>query len=182
RPALAHPGVGFGRGVEALTRRRFWPGMAIFAVEDDPQNGFDHVDGHRTVAYAISPYTRRGVVVSMRYNQTSMLRTIELILGAGPMTQFDAMAPPMRDVFQAEPNLTPYAARPAAVPREGVNPPRRALRGKALHWARKSAEQMFERVDEAEEDAMNRILWHAMKGVDARYPVELTNAGRARAH
>src|SRR5262249_37494629 len=98
RAYLADPALAFGRAGEALTRSRFWPGMAIFAVEDDPQNGFDHVDGHRTVAYAISPYTRRGVVVSMRYNQTSMLRTIELILGAGPMTQFDAMAPPMRDV------------------------------------------------------------------------------------
>jgi YVTN family beta-propeller protein len=180
RAYLADNDLALGRAVEAISRSRFWPETCIFVVEDDPQNGFDHVDGHRTVAYAISPYTRRGAVVSTRYNQTSMLRTMELILGLPPMTQFDAMAPPMREVFQSEPDLRPYAARPVTVPLDELNPPRRALRGQALHWAKKSEEQRLERVDEAEEDEMNRILWHAMKGVDARYPAEFTSDGKKK--
>ena len=180
RAYLSDNDLAMGRCIEAISRSRFWPKTCIFVVEDDPQNGFDHVDGHRTVAFVISPYTRRGAVVSTRFNQTSMIRSIELILGVAPMTQFDAMAPAMWDVFKSEADLTPYTAKPARVRLDEVNPPRKALQGKALHWARKSMEQVLERVDEAEEDAMNRILWHAMKGVDARYPVEFTNAGRKK--
>ena len=92
------------------------------------------------------------------------------------------MSPAMWDVFRSEADLTPYAAKPARVRLDEVNPPRKALQGKALHWARKSMEQTLERVDEAEEDAMNRILWHAMKGVDAAgCPVELSQRGAKKA-
>jgi len=181
RAYLADHDLALGRAVEAISRSRFWPKTCIFVVEDDPQDGFDHVDGHRTVAYVISPYTRRGAVVSTRYNQTSMLRSIELILGLEPMTQFDAMSPAMWDVFQSQPDLTPYTAKPARITLDTVNPPRRALQGKALYWAKKSMEQELTRVDEAEEDTLNRILWHAQKGYDTPYPVAFTNAGRKHA-
>ncbi|HEV8718850.1 MAG TPA: hypothetical protein VGX03_39270, partial [Candidatus Binatia bacterium] len=95
-----------------------------------------------------------------------------------PMTQFDAMAMPMWDVFQRKSDLTPYASKPAQVTLDDLNPPRKELRGKELHWAERSQGIDFGRVDEADEDTLNRILWHAMKGVDAPYPEESTNARR----
>ena len=87
--------------------------MAIFVVEDDAQNGSDHVDAHRTVALAISPYIKRHSVDSTMYSTSSMLRTMELILGLEPMSQFDAAARPMSTSFTAQPDLTPYVHRPA---------------------------------------------------------------------
>ena len=88
--------------------------MAIFVVEDDAQNGSDHVDAHRTVALAISPYIKRHAVDSTMYSTSSMLRTMELILGLEPMSQFDAAARPMFAAFTPKPDLTPYVHRPAA--------------------------------------------------------------------
>jgi hypothetical protein len=145
-------------------------------VEDDPQNGFDHVDGHRTVGLVISPYTRRGFVDSTNYNQTSMVKTIELVLGLPPMNQLDLSATPMRACFQAAPNLTPYKAVPNRIPLDEMNPPMSALRGAAAHWAKLSLALDLDDADEADEDTLNRILWHSVRGVDARYPAEFAGA------
>ena len=98
---VADNDLALGRIVEAVSHSKFWPETCIFVVEDDPQNGFDHVDGHRTVALVISPYTRREVVDSTNYNQTSMVRTIELMLGLPPMNQFDASATAMSELLHA---------------------------------------------------------------------------------
>ena len=92
--------LGLGRIVEAATRSRFWKEMAIFVIEDDAQNGPDHVDAHRTVGLVISPYCKRGVVDSTLYTTASMIRTMELILGLPPLTQYDAGATPMFNCFQ----------------------------------------------------------------------------------
>jgi hypothetical protein len=100
-----------GMLVESVSKSKYWPETAIFVLEAAAQNGKDHVDSHRSPAFVLSPYTRRGAVDSSRYNTLSMLRTIELILGLRPMTQFDAGAKPMTSVFQTTPNLTPYAAQ-----------------------------------------------------------------------
>ena len=82
--------------VEAVSKSKFWPATAIFVLEDDAQDGADHVDSHRSPAFILSPYTRRnGFIDSTMYNTTSMLRTMELILGLRPMTHFDAAARPM---------------------------------------------------------------------------------------
>ena len=97
--AVADNDLSLGRIVEAISHSKFWRDTCIFVVEDDPQMGFDHIDGHRTVATVISPYTRRKVVDSTNYNQTSMVRTIELILGLPPMNQIDASATPMNSCF-----------------------------------------------------------------------------------
>src|SRR6185295_13270491 len=78
---VADNDLALGQIVEAVSHSKFWKDTCIFVVQDDPQNGFDHIDGHRTVALAISPYTRRGALDSTNYNQTSMVRTMELILG-----------------------------------------------------------------------------------------------------
>src|SRR5208282_5840768 len=96
--------LALGQVVEGLSKSRFWKEMAIFVVEDDAQNGSDHVDAHRTVALAISPYVKRHVVDSSMYSTSSMLRTMEFILGLEPMSQFDASARPMYGSFtpQAE--------------------------------------------------------------------------------
>ena len=84
-----------GRLIEGLSRSTFWKAMAVFAIEDDPQAGFDHVTGYRTTAYLAGPFVKRGAVVSTQYNTTSLLRTMEQILGLPPMNQFDASAVPM---------------------------------------------------------------------------------------
>jgi hypothetical protein len=107
---------------------------------------------------------------------------MELILGLSPMTQFDAMAPAMWDVFTDRPDLTPYSARPAEVALDEVNPPRSALSGTALYWAEKSMEQNLAAVDAIDEDTMNRILWYAMKGEHLPYPEEFTGPAGHRAH
>src|SRR5262249_35034897 len=101
--------------VAACSRSKFWKQMAIFVIQDDAQDGSDHVDAHRTEALVISPYTRRGRVDSTFYTTTSMLRTMELILGLSPMTQYDAAATPMYNAFAARPDLTPFTLRPARV-------------------------------------------------------------------
>src|SRR5205807_3973818 len=100
--------LALGRVVEAVSRSKFWHDTAIFVVEDDAQNGPDHVDAHRTVALVISPYTKHGQVDSNLYSTTSMLRTMELILGLAPMSQFDAAARPMYNAFQARADTRSY--------------------------------------------------------------------------
>src|SRR6202012_2352410 len=103
----------------------------ILVVEDDAQNGLDHVDGHRTVALAISPYTKRGSVDSTFYSQVSMVKTIELILGVPPMSLFDLIANDMRASFQQTVDLTPYQAVEPAQSIYERNPEANALEGQA---------------------------------------------------
>jgi YVTN family beta-propeller protein len=168
---VADNDLAFGRIVEALSRSPFWREMAIFAIEDDPQNGFDHVSGYRTTAYVASPYAKRGAVVGTQYNTTSLLRTIEQVLGLPPMNQFDASAVPMWDAFSGTPDFTPFTAVPANVPLDQMNPPRGAIADPvARRDAVASARMNFRQVDKAPEDALNRILWRAMKGTREPYP------------
>jgi hypothetical protein len=170
---LADNDLALGRIVEGISKSSYWPKTVVFAIEDDPQDGFDHVDGHRSLGYVISPYTKRGAVVSKFYNQTSVLHTISRIFGLPPMNQIDAASPLMFNCFRNEPDLTPYTARPNTVPLNQLNPPKAALRDDALRWARESERQNLAEVDAADEDTLNRILWHAVKGADAPYPAHL---------
>ena len=176
RAHLADNDLALGRIVEGITQSRFWPKTCIFVVEDDPQAGYDHVDGHRSIGLVISPYTKRGVVLSNFYNQTSVLHTMERILGLPAMNQLDALAPLMGACFMPQPDLRPYTALPNRIPLDEMNPELKSLRGKARYWAERSLEQDFEGFDRADEDTLNRILWHAMKGVDEPYPVHLAGA------
>ena len=118
---VAENDLALGRLVEGVSHSKFWHETAIFVVEDDAQNGSDHVDAHRTVGLVISPYCRRGVVDSTLYSTTSMLRTMELILGLKPMSQFDAAAAPMYESFQPKLDLEPYTHVPAEVRLTAVN-------------------------------------------------------------
>src|SRR5262249_51047580 len=131
----------------------------------------DHVDGHRTVALAISPYTKRKFVDHTSYNQTGMVKTIEMMLGLPPMNQLDLSATPMRNCFLAKADLTPYTAVLNKIALDEMNPETKKLQGAALHWAKKSLEMNFDDGDAADEDTLNRILWYSMRG-DAPYPAE----------
>src|SRR5438034_309891 len=112
---VADNDLALGRFVEAVSQSKFWPQTAIFVVEDDAQNGPDHVDAHRTVALVISPYTKHGAVDSTMYSTSSMLRTMELILGLNPMSQYDAAATPMFNTFLPDPDPRPYKTLAANV-------------------------------------------------------------------
>ena len=166
---VAQNDLALGMVVDALTHSTFWPQMAIFVVEDDAQNGPDHVDAHRTVALVISPYTKRGIVDSQFYSTASMLRTMELILGLEPMSQFDAAARPMYASFTIKPDLPPYKHLPAQVDIKQMNP---------FHaWGANSSMAMNLDVEDAIDDIQfNRIIWKSVRGADSEMPAPVRAA------
>jgi DNA-binding beta-propeller fold protein YncE len=177
--------------VETLSKRPEWKETAVFIIEDDSQDGPDHIDGHRSVAYVISPYTKRRAVVSTNYNTVNILRTIEDLLGTGYMGINDANARPMSDVFTQKADLTPYQAvvpgilckppvdpnlvpackDPKAIKTAGVQP---------LHdgtwWANATKDFFFGVEDKLDEEAFNRVLWTGVKGDEVPYPTERNGA------
>jgi YVTN family beta-propeller protein len=171
RAQVADNDLAVGRILEALSRSRFWKDTVVFITEDDPQAGVDHVDGHRTVGLVASAYSRMGGrVVSTNYNQTSMIRTIEQILGLPPMNQIDASATPMTACFTDKPDFTPFVAVPNNIPLDEMNPTTASLSGEALHWAKVSEALPLDEVDECDEDTFNRLLWASIKGYGVPYP------------
>ncbi|MFZ1072044.1 MAG: phosphoesterase [Verrucomicrobiia bacterium] len=168
---VADNDLAVGQVVEAVSHSKFWTNTCIFAVEDDPQNGWDHVSGYRTTAYVASAYTKRGAVVSTQYNQTSLLRTMELMLGLPPMNQMDATATPMFDCFTGTPDFTPFDAVTNNVPLDEMNTLPKLISDPLLRKdACVSAKLPLEKEDQCPEDLFNRILWRAMKGSQAPYP------------
>ncbi|MGA2003914.1 MAG: bifunctional YncE family protein/alkaline phosphatase family protein [Terriglobales bacterium] len=175
-----------GRLVEAVTNSPYWKDTAIFVVEDDAQNGPDHVDAHRSTVFVISPYTLSGGVIHTTYNSTNVLRTIEDILGVDHLGLNDANALPMSDVFVKQPNLQPFTAPipgilcqppvdPTLVP-ECSNPGKRPVTAfvKSLHdgkwWAQATKGFNFNHPDMVNSDQFNRILWRGIMGDDKPYP------------
>src|SRR5687768_2331879 len=169
RAMVADNDLALGMVVEAVSRSRFWAKTCILVTEDDPQNGFDHVDGHRTVGIVVSPYTKRKVVDSTCYNQTGLVKTIELILGLPPMTQLDLSATPMRGCFTDTPDLTAYTAVKNRIPLDEFNKGVGQLKGKAREFALKSLALDLDVEDRADEETFNRILWFSVRG-NQRYP------------
>ncbi|MBK8881395.1 MAG: bifunctional YncE family protein/alkaline phosphatase family protein [Bacteroidales bacterium] len=169
--AVADNDLALGRIVEAISESKFWKETCILVTEDDPQAGLDHVDGHRTVGMVISPYTKRGEVISTYYSQINMVRTIENILGLPPMNQLDLTSEPMSDCFTDNADFSPYKAVKNNIPLDDLNPPLVSLSGDQLYWAKKSIEQDLDDVDRIDEDVFNRIIWHSVKGYDRPYPV-----------
>ena len=168
---VADNDLAMGRVMEGLSHSTFWKEMAVFAIEDDPQAGFDHVTGYRTTAYVAGPFVKRRAVVSTQYNTTSILRTIEQILGLPPMNQFDASAEPMGDCFTDAADLTPYVAVSNNVPLDQMNPEAKTtMTPQRYRDMLASAKMNFAVPDKAPEDALNRILWRAMRGEAAPYP------------
>ena len=169
--AVADNDLALGRIVEALSKSKFWKETCIFVTEDDPQDGLDHVDGHRTVGLVISPYTKHKQVISTYYSQINMVRTMEDILGLPPMNQLDEAAESMTACFNEAPDFAPFNAEPSAIPLDQINPPLKSLKGKQLSWAKKSMEQDLDDYDRIDEDIFNRIIWHAMRGYNTAYPM-----------
>src|SRR5215510_9300542 len=152
-----------GKIVEAVAKSRVWSSFAIFIIEDDAQNGPDHVDSHRTDGLVISPYVRRRTVDSTMYSTVSMLRTVELLLGLPPMTQHDAAAYPMSNSFMVKPDLSGFKALRPQVDIMTKNP----AQG---YGATISARMDFRDYDRVDEDVLNRVLWHSIKGANVPYP------------
>jgi hypothetical protein len=168
---LADNDRAFGQIVEAISGSRFWKETCILAIEDDPQAGWDHVSGYRTTCYIASPYTRRAAVVSTQYNQTSLLRTMELMLGLPPMNQMDATATPMTACFTDIPDFTAFTALTNNIPLDQMNPAPKQIADPLLRkQAYASARLPLEEADKCPEDTLNRILWHAFKGSQTPYP------------
>jgi YVTN family beta-propeller protein len=165
-----------GRLVEAISHSRFWPKTAIFINEDDPQAGWDHVDGHRSLCLVISPYAKRRAVVSQFYNQCSVLHTIERILDLPTTSQLVAQSPLMTACFLEKPDLTPYQARPAGVRIDERNAAIGTLQGKARELAEASERFDLREPDRIDDDTMNRILWHSCMGIGRAYPAEFAGA------
>lgn len=166
---VADNDLAFGMVVEAVSKSKFWGSTAIFVVEDDAQNGPDHVDAHRTIAFVISPYVRHGVVDSTLYSTASMLRTMELILGMKPMSQFDALAMPMMASFQKDPDLKPYEHLMPKTDRAKLN-------AKSAFGAEESAQMDFSKEDAADDLVLNEIIWRNVRGAKSPMPAPIRRA------
>lgn len=166
---VADNDLALGRIIEAVTHSRFWDSTAIFVTEDDSQSGWDHISAYRTTGFVISPYSRLQKTISTDYNQTSLVRTIEQILGIPPMNAMDATALPMFDCFADKPDTSAYTAIPNRIRLDQMNRSLSELRGRSRHYAMMSLDNKVDEIDEADDDVFNRILWYATKGT-AKYP------------
>ena len=174
RSHMADNDLALGRLVEAISASRYWKDTVIFVNEDDPQNGYDHIDGHRSLCLSISAYSRPGVNHQF-YNQTSVLRTILHIFGLPPMNQQDAASSLMTDCFQARPNLTPYKSIAANYPLNEAPAPKKKQSATEKKWRAILATVPIERTgmkSEKDEDNLNRFVWHDMKGWETPYPTD----------
>ena len=163
RAMVADNDVALGQIVNAISKSRFWKNTVIFVTEDDSQSGWDHVSAYRTVALVISPYSKLGKTVSTTYNQTSMIRTIEQILGLPPMNIEDATADLMTDVFNDEPDLSVYKHEKNRIPLDEMNPVMGALTGIDRYYAEQSARLVEKGIDAGEDELMNHIVWHSFR-------------------
>jgi YVTN family beta-propeller protein len=161
---VADNDLAVGMFIEYLSKSSIWKETAIFIVEDDAQNGPDHVDAHRTTAYVAGGFVKRGYVDHTMYSTSSMLRTIELILGLQPMSQFDAAATPMWRSFTATPTLTPFKARPSNIDLDARNPNNRSA------LALKSLSFDFTKEDAAPDLEFSEVIWKAVKGEHSVMP------------
>ncbi len=159
---------GVGMVAEAVAKSRFWNETAIFVIEDDAQNGPDHVDSHRSPCWVISPWVKRGTVNSTMYNQASVLRTIEIILGLRPLTTYDAGARPMFSVFANASSPQPYTLEKPQTPLDARNPANTAT-------AARSARMDFDDADEIDDNELNAILWAAIKGPNVPAPLPVVS-------
>ncbi len=170
RAMMADNDLALGRIVEAVSKSPQWKNTCIFVVEDDAQSGPDHVDGHRTVFMAISPYNKRGGVDSTFYTQPNMLRSIEMILGLEPMCKFDSVADPMIDCFHDQINLTPYEAVPNNIPLDERNPTGDKMTATDRFWLQKTLELDWSHMDVPDPYWLNRINWYSLYRGTRPYP------------
>ncbi len=175
RAMVADNDLALGQIVEAVTKSRFWENTVIFITEDDSQGGWDHISAYRTVGMVLSSYSRMRKTNSTYYDQPSMVRTIEQILGLPPMNIQDAIANPMTDCFGSVSDPTPYLHLKNNIPLNEMNKSLASLSGKALHFAKKSMLPEFDGIDSGNDDLLNRILWFAARG-NTPYPSKYAGA------
>lgn len=166
---VADNDLAVGMFIEHLSRSPVWKESVVFIVEDDAQNGPDHVDAHRTTAYVAGPYVKRGVTDHTMYSTSSMLRTMELILGLPPMSQYDAAATPMWRSFTATPNMAPFSHLPANIDLNDMNTATTAS-------ARLSETFDFSKEDRIPDLVFSEVIWKAVKGEDAVMPAPRRSA------
>jgi len=169
RAMVAENDLALGKLIEHLSHSRIWSESAVFVLEDDAQNGPDHVDAHRSPALIISPFVKRNAVVSRMYSTASMLRTIELILGLPPMSQYDAAATPMWECFHANGNVTPFDALPAQYNLREMNT-------KISSISRQSDQFNLDETDAAPDLAFSEVIWKAVRGLDSEMPAPVRSA------
>jgi phospholipase C len=169
RAMVAENDLAVGRLVDHISKSPIWKESAIFILEDDAQNGPDHVDAHRSNALVISPYTRRKVTVSEMYSTASMLRTMELILGLPPMSQYDAAATPMWKCFTSQPDATPFTALPASWNLSELNKAKTPISDLSERFN-------FDVMDAAPDLAFSEVIWKAVKGLDSEMPAPVRSA------
>jgi hypothetical protein len=179
RAMVADNDLAFGRIIEALTNSRFWDSTVVFATQDDPQSGWDHVSAYRTVGFVISPYSVLSKTVHTNYNQTSMVRTIEQILGIPPVNVLDAIALPMFDCFNNTPVNTVYRHLKNNIPLDEMNKSATSLSGKARKFSRLSSLPEFDHIDSGDDDVLNRIVWYSVNG-NKKYPKQMTLSKREK--
>jgi hypothetical protein len=169
RAMVAENDLAIGRLVETISGSRVWKESAVFIVEDDAQNGPDHVDAHRSIAIVISPFARRRAVDDTMYTTSGILRTMELILGVAPMSQYDASAAPAYRAFQATPDVTPFVHLQARIAVDEKNDQRA--------WGAEASLRMnLAEADLAPDRELNELLWRSVKGSDSAMPPAVRNA------
>ena len=170
RAQVADNDLATGRIIDQISHSPYWKDTAVFVIEDDTQDGVDHVDGHRNIALIASPYAKKGAVVHTYYSQLNLMRTIEQILGLPPMNQMDLAAGPMTDAFTNTPDLTPYTAKPNQIPLDEMTPASAKLTGAAKAWSDWAAKQDLKSEDLVNMAQLNRDIWYASNGYTKPYP------------
>ncbi|MBK0378742.1 bifunctional YncE family protein/alkaline phosphatase family protein [Mucilaginibacter sp. SD-g] len=167
--AVADNDLAVGRIIEHLSKSPVWKESVVFILEDDAQNGPDHIDAHRSPVYVIGPYVKRNAVVHSMYSTSGVLRTIELILGLPPMSQYDAAAMPLYECFTNKADLSPYQLKPAQV---NLNE-----RNVATNRSSKISEKFdLSKEDEAPDLTLNEVIWKSIKGENAVMPAPKRSA------
>lgn len=169
RAMVAENDLALGKMIEHISNSRIWGASAVFVLEDDAQNGPDHVDAHRSSAFIASPYTRRNERVSTMYSTASMLRTIELILGLPPMSQYDAASTPMWECFSEFPDLSPFTSLDATYNIHEMNT-------EENHISRLSDSFNLEEIDAAPDHLFSQVIWKSVKGLDSEMPAPVRAA------
>jgi YVTN family beta-propeller protein len=167
KAAVGSNDLGLGMIVDRVSHSKYWPHLAVFVIEDDAQDGPDHVDTRRTVGLVVSPYCRRAIADSTLYTTSSMLRTMELLLGLQPMSQYDAAARPMYTSFAEKPDLTPYLHLKPTIDIQARN--------EASAWgSQRSLDMDFSDFDRTPMFALNEIIWKNVKGPDSVMPLPVS--------
>ena len=166
---VAENDLALGRMIEHISQSRIWGESAVFVLEDDAQNGPDHVDAHRSTAFIASPFAKKNTKINTMYSTASMLRTIELILGLPPMSQYDAASTPMWECFTASPDLTPFVSLDATYNIHEMNVDENAI-------SRLSDSFNLEEIDAAPDHQFSQVIWKTVKGLNSEMPAPVRAA------